>query len=95
MRTATPVVDAGGMLLVREGAEITAEILERLRSRKIPAVDILVGGGQPPSGTPLSVTDPDAALAALAHAFESVNGNPVMKALYEAASERIRAGRRP
>ena len=93
MRTAAPVVDAGGMLLVREGAEITAEIIDRLRNRKVAAVDILLAGSPPPSGARLSVTDPVAAQAALDHAFEKAIAHPVMKALFEAASERIRAGR--
>ena len=94
IKTAAPVFDSGGMLLVREGADLTPELIERLRNRKVAAVDIFLGGSQPSSGTPLAVTDPDAAQAALAHAFEKANAHPVMKALFDAASERIREGRK-
>jgi hypothetical protein len=95
MRTAAPVVDSGGMLLVREGAEITAELLDRLRNRKVASVDILVAGAPVPSGVRLAAVDPAAAQSALAHAFEKVNANPVMKALFDAASQRIASGRKP
>lgn len=93
MKTAAPVADAGGMLLVREGAEITPELIERLRARKILAVDVLLGGA-PISGVRTAAIDPSAAHAALSHSFEKVAGHPVMKALFDAASERIRSGRK-
>lgn len=93
MKTAAPVADAGGMLLVREGAEITPELIERLRARKITAVDVQLGG-TPISGVRSTPVDPTAAQASLSHAFEKVVGHPVMKALFDAASERIRTGRK-
>jgi hypothetical protein len=92
MKTAAPVLDGGGMLLVREGAELSAELIERLRARKVPAVDILIAG-TPPSGVRIAPADPVAAQAALSHAFEKAAAHPVMKALFEAASAKIRAGR--
>ncbi|MCC6738006.1 MAG: hypothetical protein IT452_03090 [Planctomycetia bacterium] len=88
MRTAAPVVDGGGMLLVREGAELTPDILERLRARKVSAIDIVISG-QPPSGVRTTPADPAALKAALDHAFEKAAQHPVMKALYDAAAARI------
>ncbi|MCE9582738.1 MAG: hypothetical protein K8T20_09615 [Planctomycetes bacterium] len=95
MKTATPVVDAGGALLVREGAEITPELLERLRSRKITVIDVLPQGGPPPSAARRIAADPAVVEAELQHAFEKVAGQPVMKALLDAALARIRGGRKP
>ncbi len=94
MKTAAPVADAAGMLLVREGAELTPELIERLRARKITAVDVMTSG-TPISGVRSAPSDPAAAQAALAHAFEKVAAHPVMKALFDAASDRIRSGRKP
>lgn len=88
MRTAAPVVDGGGMLLVREGAELTPELLERLRARKVAAIDIVIAG-QPPSGVRTAPADPAALQASLEHAFEKVTQHPVMKALHDAAAARI------
>lgn len=88
MKTAAPVVDGSGMLLVREGAEITPDLLEKLRTRKVAAIDVVIVG-QPPSGVRTVAVDPAAAQATLDHAFEKVLGHPVMKALFDAASARV------
>lgn len=94
MKTAAPVLDTGGALLVREGAEITPELIERLRSRKVTVIDVLPPGGTPSSSACKMTADPAAAEAELQHAFEKVSGQPVMKALLEAAVNRIRGGRK-
>jgi hypothetical protein len=94
MKTATPVVDAGGAMLMREGAEITPELLERLRARKITSIDVLPSGGTPPSSVARKAVDPATAEAALQHAFEKVAGQPVMKALLDAAIARVHGGRK-
>lgn len=90
MRTAAPVVDPGGMLLVRQGTEITAELLDRLKLRRVVSVDVYSADSRPSSVR--EALDPAAAEAALNHAFEKVSDNSVMKSLLEAAVARIRSG---
>jgi hypothetical protein len=81
MRTSAPVTDSGGQLLVKEGVELTEEVIERLRLRRVTSIEV---GDAAPVARPLP--PPDA--AALEHAFEKSLGSPVMKALYEAARAR-------
>lgn len=97
MRTATPIHDAGGALLVRESSELTAELIAHLRNRRITAVDV-VPQGTPvaaAAGSPQGTAESGVQAASLSHAFEKVMGNEVMKALYEAAAAQLatRGGR--
>jgi hypothetical protein len=88
MRAAAPIVDATGTLLVRQGSELTPEILQRLANRKIEAVDVDTDGGPRtpiPAQAPLpEVHDP---AGTLDHAFAPVADNDLMKALHQAARE--------
>ena len=82
MRTASAILDSAGALLVKEGAEITPEILTRLRNRKIAAVDVAGPGTSSTRSTPDDLTADEQRLA---HAFETVSTTEVMKALHRAA----------
>ncbi|MBI2922138.1 MAG: hypothetical protein HYY18_13885 [Planctomycetes bacterium] len=97
MRTASPIHDAGGALLVREAAEITADLIAHLRNRKITVIDVVPQGMPVPAGagSPQGGADAGAQAAALAHAFERVMGHEVMKALYDSAAAHLgtRGGR--
>jgi len=90
MRTAAPVLDAAGTLLVKQGAEVTAELVERLRNRKITFLDVLEPGASMPSAAD-QAGEGRGSEAALAHAFEKASGNEVMRALYECAVAHLKA----
>lgn len=89
MRLAKPVTDAGGALLVKEGIELTAEWLERLKVRRVDSICVedAEGGASP--------EDREKALAAIDadvdRMFADVANSEVMKLLAEYAKQFLKS----
>ncbi|NUN49570.1 MAG: hypothetical protein HUU15_12150 [Candidatus Brocadiae bacterium] len=92
MRTASPVTDEAGMLLLAQGVTLTAESLDLLRKRRVTAVEVVETG--PATDSPKVVQELPANIEAeLEHAFGPQAGHPVMKAILDAALDRVRTRR--
>lgn len=89
MRLAKPVTDAGGALLIKEGVELSAEWLERLKARRVDSICIEDTSG------PASPEDRERTMAAIDadidRMFAEVGGNDVMKLLAEYAKQFLKS----
>jgi len=82
MKLLRPVTNKGGMVLLGEGTELTAALIEKIRD--MGADSIFIQGTSPPS------TPKEEALSGLDRRFKSVEEKPYMDVIKKALREHIK-----
>lgn len=89
MKVARDVTDLRGNLLFRAGAELTPEILDHLKQRRISHVFVEDAGNPDAPAPPVPRKTAEEIAQELDRMFAGSDANPVMAALREAAKRHL------